>query len=194
MKRDYPPIEQLRHDFGKHKIIPPAYETVILYALSYFPELRDRRIRFVVKNKGTYPLETVTSFGSLLIPGAKRSFTITILEEADHPVKMALLSNLPIEAQVGAIAHELSHVVRMCAGGTGALVEHKFARKTEGRRKHERATGVIAIEHGLGFELYVHAAYIRKIPGYVQHFKEIDTHYLKPQEILDTLPEGTVAP
>lgn len=193
-KKSYPPLSELRARYGKNKLIPQAYEEVILKTLSHFPELIDTRIRFVLHNRGEVPLETVASFGSMLVQGHRRSFTIMILEEAELPVRQVLLKNLPEEAKPGAIGHELGHVLRMINSGNGALMEHKFTRRALAKRKHERAADIATIEHGLGFELYVYADYIRKVPGYIQHNKEIDTYYLKPQEILDTLPEGSVAP
>jgi hypothetical protein len=44
------------------------------------------------------------------------------------------------------------------------------------------------IERGLGFELYLHATYLRKIPGFMEIRKDIEVNSLNPHEILEALP------
>ena len=63
----------------------------------------------------------------------------------------------------------------------------RFATSAPGR-KAEREADVLTIEHGLGFELYTFACYIRGIPGYVDERKQIDINHLHPNEILEALP------
>jgi hypothetical protein len=194
MKKEYPPLSILRKEFSRHKQIPTQYEEVILKALSHYPELKDVHIRFELKTKHPVPYGTTPAVPSLLRGGKKRVYVVSLLDEADPPIRQVLFKNLPEEGQRAVIGHELGHVVQMMAKSTPALL--KFALSYGSvytRREIERDADLCAIKHGLGFELYVHAVYIRRVPGYVQQRKEIETDYLKPQEILDTLPEGAPA-
>lgn len=44
-----PKYDSLLKEFGKNKILPVGYELQALIALSHFPELRDVKIRFIMK-------------------------------------------------------------------------------------------------------------------------------------------------
>jgi hypothetical protein len=194
MKKEYPPLPVLKKEFGKNKEIPPAYEEVILRALSHYPELKETHIKFQLKDKHPVPYGTTPTIGSVLKAGKNRSYVISLLEEADLPTRQVLFKNLPEEGQRAVIGHELGHVLQFVKSSPAGLLKKALQYvHMNSRRDVERGADIQAIEHGLGFELYVHAVYIRKVPGYVQQRKEIETDYLKPQEILDTLPEGSPA-
>ncbi len=194
MKKEYPPLAELKKDHGGNKVIPAQYEEVILKALSHFPELKETHITFTLTQKLHVPYSTTPSFGSILRTGKRRAYIISLLDEADLPMRAVLFKNLPEEAQRAVIAHELAHVLDLMKQTAPGLLKTALSHSNLYRRRDfERAADISVIEHGLGFELYVNAVYIRKVPGYVQAHKEIDTDYLKPQEILDTLPEGSTA-
>src|SRR5690554_5397854 len=55
----------LREQYGQYKNIPQEIEKPVLMALSYFPELQDIHIRFVVKKKKA-PLLTRPEFYSAI--------------------------------------------------------------------------------------------------------------------------------
>lgn len=193
-KKEYPSIDRLRNEFGRNKKYPSEFEEVILKALSHYPELKEVNIEFRLKDSHAVPYGTSPAFSDVLRSPAKRRYVISLLDAADHPFKMALFRNLPEEAQRAVIGHELGHVVQFVQTNPAGLAGIALAyTNLKGRRKLERGADILAIEHGLGFELYVHAVFIRRIPGYVDKRKEIDTDYLKPQEILDTLPVPTAS-
>jgi hypothetical protein len=183
MKKEYPSLDELRTKFAANKEIPQKYEEPILKALSHFPELEKVKIVFKTKDKHPVP------YGTVPVAGLRVSYEISILESADPPMEGALLKNLPETAQVGVIGHELSHVVQFEKGGMGPVVKAIVGYSSNNaQREMERGADVLAIEHGLGFELYTHACFIRAIPGYVEQRKEIDINYLHPNEILEALP------
>jgi hypothetical protein len=194
VKTEYPPLSVLRADFGRNKTIPSEYEEVVLKALSHYPELKNTRIVFQKKNDHPVPYGTVPTRASYLKTSSGRKYVITLQEEAEPPVKLALFKNLPEEAQRAVIGHELAHVLQFHKHSIPKMLGSSLSYSAKkARREVERAADLTTIEHGLGFELFVHAVYIRKIPGYTLERKNIETDYLKPQEILDTLPEGTPA-
>jgi hypothetical protein len=194
MKKEYLSLHQLKQEFGKHKEIPSQYEEVILKALSHYPELKNVTIRFDLKNSHPVPYGTTPAAATVLRSGKKRQYIISLLEEAELPMRGVLFKNLPEEAQRAVIGHELGHVVQFMKKSVPGLIKTALSySNVHTRREAERGADILAIEHGLGFELYVHAVFIRRVPGYVQSRKEIETDYLKPQEILDTLPKGTPA-
>jgi hypothetical protein len=187
MKRDYPVLEELRKEFGMNKVIPQKYEHVILKVLSHYPELRETTIEFRLKASHPVPHSTSVSFGSLLKLQVK--YVINLLEKAEPPFEQALFRNLPEGAQPGVIGHELGHV--LLYKKMGPLSAFKKALSQPGmreKRSRERAADIIALEHGLGFELYTHAVYIRTIDGYMERRKDLEVCYLHPHEILEALP------
>src|SRR4051794_22944838 len=100
-------ISILKKEVGLNKVIPSKYEKPILKALSAYPELKHIRIHFKLTSKHPVPYGTTPTFASLFRKAGKRIYYITILEEAQEPERSALFRNLPEEAQIAVIAHEL---------------------------------------------------------------------------------------
>jgi hypothetical protein len=179
MKRQYPSIDELKRGYGPNKDIPLEYEEIILKALYHYPELQDVRIAFKLKPVHCEPYETIP------LVGFKKSYSIVFREEGPAPLEKLLFKNLPEEAQLGILGHLLAHVVQYEKKGLVSMI--KLASGTP-ERKVEREADVITIEHGLGFELYTFACFVRGIPGYLGERNEVDVNHLHPNEILEALP------
>jgi hypothetical protein len=188
MKKDYPPLAELKSEFGKNKTIPSQYEGSILRALSHYPELKETKIEFRLRTDHPVPYGTTPAVMSVLNPLAKRGYVISLLEKAQPPMEHVLFRNLPLEAQVAVIGHELGHVLQFETGKASVLRTIISYATPRTQRELERGADICCIEHGLGFELYTHAKFIRAIKGYLEERKEIDVNYLHPNEILETLP------
>jgi hypothetical protein len=98
--------------FGYRKQIPKEYEKEILIALSRYPELKNVRIAFVLANHASVPYGTKPDMKSCVHFKSKRSYTVTILEDAQYPESAALFKNLTECMRIAVIAHELFHVVQ----------------------------------------------------------------------------------
>jgi hypothetical protein len=66
-------LELLYKEYGQFKEIPSKYETVILKALSCFPELKYTRIKFRLKQKGSVPYNTKPVLSSISANHMKES-------------------------------------------------------------------------------------------------------------------------
>jgi hypothetical protein len=183
MKRQYPSRQELKNEFGNHKEIPAQYEDVILKSLSHYPELKDVRITFKLRDNHSEPYEVVPSMKDAMV--LRKSYTVNLLEFAEEPAVNALFKNLPEEAQMGILGHLFAHIVQCEKKNIPSIL--KLATSSPGR-KMEREADVLTIEHGLGFELYTFACYIRGIPGYIEERKQFDVNHLHPNEILEALP------
>lgn len=182
--------ELLYKEYGRFKEIPTKYETVILKALSCFPELRDTKIKFRLKQTGSVPYTTKPILSSIFGQSYEREYLINLLEDADQPTFYALFKNLTQEAQVGVIAHELSHVVQYESLTRTELLKFIACYVIpEFKQKIEQAADMGAIIHNCGKELLEHAIFIRSIPGYLEERPEINEYYLTPDAIVDYLPE-----
>lgn len=146
-----------------NKPLPPRYEQEALIALSFFPELKDVKIKFRVK-KSFATLKTRPAFLSMFMPKGHRTYIITISNKTIQKLMPITFENLPEAARVGAIGHELSHVVDFSKKSTW----QSFKVALGHLNKHymdslEFHTDRICIDHGLGKNLESWSSYIRNI-------------------------------
>jgi hypothetical protein len=175
----------LRARFGLNKKIPFEYEEVILQALAHFPELASTHIEFELKKRSEMPCNTLPSLMYFVKPSMPRKYVVSISEEARPLERDMLFKNLPPEAQLGVIGHELGRIIYFNRFGRSELFKicYVFA-NIERKRDMERNADIVAIEHGLGSELYTYAVYARNNKAFVNRHRELDIYYLKPNEIL----------
>jgi hypothetical protein len=166
----------------KNKRLLPEYEKEISAALSYFPELENIPVKFRAK-KSFSTLKTRPSFPGMLMPKGHRSYVIVISNRTIQKLEPLLFQNLPEDARVGVIGHEMSHVLdfskktmwqsfKICIG-------HFSQHFMDSLEYH---TDKICIEHGLGKELETWSSYIRDTMHTTywrgaDFVNERDTHY-----------------
>lgn len=144
----------LKSNFGKDKTMPKEFENQILMALSYFPELKETKIKFKLKNRKT-PLATRPTYFSMLRSAKKRTYIITISKKSTHYLNAIVLKNIGYNAQIGVLGHELSHISDYINKGFGdmfavATNEVFFKKKVD---NYEFKTDLNCINHGLGYQL-----------------------------------------
>jgi hypothetical protein len=183
---------KLKKEFGRNKIIPPGFERVILLALSHYPDLKDIKIEFKFSAKHPVPYGTTPTLGSFFKKPPQRKYKVTLLTQARGPMVKALFRNLPEDAQIGVIGHELAHVAQYnnCSvkGLLRLVVLFPMLRKLMEQDADRRT-----IDRGLGVHLYKWATYVRSIPGYLRQRPQINIYYLTPHEILNYIRSGISA-
>jgi hypothetical protein len=147
-------ISDLKSKFGTNKTIIKDFESQTLIALSYFPELKDIKIKFRLKNKTT-PLTTRPTFFSLFRSAKKRTYIITISKQSNAQLDTITLKNLSFNAQIGVIGHELAHISDYL--NRGFLKMNRIGLDIIFSKKRidafEYNTDLSCINHGLGFQL-----------------------------------------
>ena len=183
-------IDSLVSELGFRKELPEGFELQALLALRHYPELTNTRINFIVK-KAFIPLASRPSLISLLRKRDKRTYRVIISDESLPQMESVLLKNLPFNAQIAIIGHELAHAAEYQTMNsyelmyTGVLyVWGSF------RASMEKGTDRRTIEHGLGWQLLEYAEHVREVSG--SNKKQIDfmdKFYMNPEEIR-TLIDG----
>lgn len=147
-------LELLRNNFGKYKTIPKIFENQILTALSYFPELKNTKIKFRLKNRTT-PLATRPTFFGMFRSAKKRTYVITISKKSTNYLNAIVLKNIGYNAQIGVLGHELSHISDYLNKGFGEMftvAKNEVFSKNK-VDKFEFKTDLNCINHGLGYQL-----------------------------------------
>ncbi len=191
-------FDSLRKEFASNKQYPAELEKAVLIALSYFPELRSTHIRFEHRSNHS-PGFTRVTWGGFFEPPTKRHFLIVISDSTERTLRPLIYKNLPFNAQVGLIGHELSHVADFLSMTTLEILQHGIKSISPGYiDKFERNTDMICIDHGLGYQLLSWSSYVRRKMNTLNwdgpdrvHKKKKRNRYMNPdaiQKIISSSP------
>jgi len=180
-------LEELRKEYGVNKTIPNEIELACLAVLSYYPELKNTKIIF---NFGS-PLSTMVSkprMRSIFKSGYEREYKVTIRKPGTSKNGLEW-SELSFNSLVGWIGHELGHINhyihKTSAGILFTGIKYAFPGY---RRRMERFTDNLVIQHGLGLALLEGTDYSINYSNARPHYKKFLTkYYLSPTEIKDLI-------
>jgi hypothetical protein len=178
-------LPELREQFGGNKTFPTDLELECLVALSFYPELKNTPIEFRF-GKSNFTMTSKPKFKSILEDKRLRQYVITI-EKLGSSKNNIEWSELSFNAMVGWIGHELGHIVHYShkTNCGVAFIGVKYAFPGY-RRKMERFTDQIAIQHDLGYALYEGVDYTMNRSHASAHYKKCQQkYYLQPDEIID---------
>lgn len=181
----------LMETFGRYKILPKGFELQSLLALSHYPELKEVPIRFLIQ-PAKLQLSARPDPWSLLLPWEARTYLVIISNDTGRNNDPILLPLVPFNEQVGIIGHELAHISSYIDKEAIYFVSlgYKYAfRFEEFAPGFERATDRRAIAHGLGYQLYDFAFFVRKAFGQTQQQiqQERGGLYMSPPEIAEEM-------
>ena len=159
-------LEQFKNEqFEKYefnKTIPKEIRPQALTALSFYPELRDVKITFRIRKRKT-PLTSRPRIFSIFRKKKNRNYLITISSKTKENLTPILFSNLPYNAQIGVLGHELAHIANYNTKNTFQLLGLSFGMLSPKYvDKFEWNTDKRTIEHGLGYQLHDWSSYVRK--------------------------------
>ena len=141
-------LPELERQFGKN-LEADAYRDRILAALSFYPELRDKRIRLVHRKLRT----SMAARPGLTLTRKRRRYAIHVDDVSE---KAADFRNSSYSAQVGCFIHELGHIsyyvgrsnVQLVGDGAAYVTNQKF------KNGYERIADSLAIANGGGYYVY----------------------------------------
>lgn len=174
-------IEILREKYGNQKIYPGAYESQFLLALKHYPELKDVTIKLKFSKEKT-TMACRPDIGSLF--RKKRIYHVYINDKSQF--KGILLEDVPFNAQVGVIGHELAHIVDYENKNIFQIIGTGIGYLFGGYKKRlEHRIDLMTIDHCLGWQLHDWAKFAmydsKATPKYKLYKKKI---YMGPEKIL----------
>ncbi|WP_394750933.1 hypothetical protein [Spongiimicrobium salis] len=148
--------------YAHRKKIPKEIRQQALIALSYYPELKNIDITFRLR-KRTTPLTSRPRFIGVFQKKKNRRYVITISTKSNAKLAPILFSNLPYNAQIGVLGHELGHIAHYNTKNTFQIIGLSFKiLKPKFVDSFEFNTDFVCIEHGLGYQLRDWSTYVRK--------------------------------
>lgn len=179
-------IDSLNAIYGQNKILPEGYELQTLLALSHYPELKDVHVEFV-QTETLIPLSSRPEIFTKMKGAKKHKYLVVISTKSTANLEAVLLKNLPFNAQVGVLGHELGHTVYYLDKGFWDVLKIGISYLFPGyRAKFEKDTDRRTIRHGLGVQLLDWAQYIRQKEDKEKRGEGddfLDKYYLTPVEI-----------
>lgn len=158
MNINYPILKQ---QFGKNKEMPAEYEKQILFALSYFPELTETRIRFVIKNSKGGIISSRPTVWSFFRRSSKRTYLV-IINDSTEGRRLPTFAKGDVNGQVGVLGHEFCHIIhsdnQTGLGLMGIGLKEIFSKKYLNRSEYK--TDSIDVERGLGYQLIAWQKYL----------------------------------
>ncbi len=178
---------------GLHNISAQG-QTSFLVAISYFPELANLRIQLKHKKIRT-TLNVRPTFGSLVF-NRKNNRKYIIRINSSLKDSIITLNEVPSDAQIGLIGHELSHIVDYRTKNFWGVISRAFAYLSkQGKTRFEKEIDGITIKHGLGRALYQWSNYVLHHSDASSKYKLFKSNiYMKPDEIRDFENAETLTP
>lgn len=180
-------IPNLKSIFGVNKFIPDYFELAFYVAISQFPELKDVVI-YVNEKSFDLTLQAQPKSNFLFLQKENREYVICVNNDKSkaHGV---LFNDLTFDAQVGIMAHELSHIIDYLNQGNLDIV--LFGIRFLGvkyRKIIEKDTDKEVIRRRLGWQLYEWAdfAMYRSLSPRRHKYYKLG-YYLSPEDIIEEI-------
>lgn len=183
-------LTDIKLELGSNKSIPKEFEKQILTALSYYPELKDLHIEFIRSNiKTTMACRPTTAS---LTKRYNREYIITI--DNDDEGQGITLDEVPYNAQVGVIGHELGHILdyenRSSVNIAGLGVDYATGHYP---LDFEKSVDILTIKRGLGWQLLDWSDFVLNKSKASKEYKDFKRKtYLTPEEIKKQIEQNEI--
>jgi hypothetical protein len=176
------------------KVIPIEILDPVKEALSYFPELEEVDITFEFKEKiSGSVMQAQPHVLSLFVDGKdKRKYRIKITRMLNLGDTLIPIENVPNDALVGWIGHELGHIMDYIDRSATNMMRFGFKYIVSKQKviDAELAADSYAIGCGLGLQVLATKEYILNQEGFDDEYKEkIRTLYMSPEAIVNLQDE-----
>lgn len=160
--------------------VPAKYANQFKIASSFYPELLNCKVQLEFKKIST-TMVAQPKMNSIF--GGKHNYTLAI--NTFGAFEGILFQDIPFNAQIGLICHELAHVLDYENKKSAQIISTGLKYLTKkGKHNYEKFIDYLTIKKGLGWQLYdwaKYAMYDSKATDEYKQFKK-DT-YMEPEEI-----------
>ena len=165
---------------------PEKYDSLVVFLSDSLDDILDVKIKVKEKRIGT-TMAMRPSFFSVFKKPEKRTYVLCINNREDF--SGILFRDVPHEARIGLVAHELMHVRDYQARGFGGIVERGWQYLSKsGKHKFEHEIDQMVIDAGFGFFLYYWSAYVLEESDVDEKYREFKRRvYMNPKKILTEL-------
>jgi len=187
-----PNIEKLTRIFGFNKKVPKEVLSNFYTAIGYYPELQHVNIKVRYGNIKT-TMQCRPRWDFLFHKKTNRSYVMYIGNKIKNGNGI-LYRDLPLNAQIGVIGHELAHIIdyqrmnnlQLCGFGFDYLTEKK-------KREIENRIDLIAIHRGLGYQIKDFSKYVFEESGAsFEYLRYKMKFYFRPNQIREILKTSPV--
>jgi hypothetical protein len=177
-------VDSLMDQYGNKKTFVNEFIEPTLIALSYFPELKDVKIKFKYSEEAT----TMAARPVPLSLFSRRKYVVLINDKQGF--QGIFLKNVPFNAQIGLIAHELAHIADYQRYNLWGVLGIYFRYSSkEHKPLFEKEIDKATIERGLGWQLYDWATYsmVTDTTATDRYRKFKRKNYIKPERIRERI-------
>lgn len=173
----------------KNKVIPQEITKPVLEALSFFPELADVDITFAFKEKisGSIMQAQPRVFSLLVDTKENRKYKINITRELVFGDIIIPIEEVPYDALVGWIGHELGHIMDYMDRTTTGMMRFgaKYILSNKKVIEAELTADGYAIGCGMGQHIMANKNFILNNENFEEAYKDkIRNLYMSPSQIL----------
>ena len=163
--------------------LPLNYRKAAEIALSYYPKLKNTRIIFREKNIKT-TMATRPRMDFLFHHKGKRTYCIFFDTRVKNEDGL-LPTEVPFNALIGLIGHELAHVIDYRHKSAIGIVNTGIRYMGHHYREElENATDRETISRGLGWQLYDWSEFVLEAPDVSKKYREYkETYYYAPAQL-----------
>ncbi len=185
-------VEKLKGRFGFNKKVPKEELSNFYTAIGYYPELKSVNIK-VRYGKIKTTMQCRPRWDFLFHRKEKRSYVLYIGKKIKNGNGI-LYRNLPLNAQIGVMGHELAHIVdyqrmnnlQLCRFGFDYLTSKK-------KQEIENRIDLIAIHHGLGYQISDFSKYVFEESGAsFRYIKYKMKFYFRPHQIREIIATNPI--
>lgn len=173
----------------KNKTVPKIILDPVLKALSYFPDLDTVDISFEFKEKiSGSVMQAQPKIISLFVNGKEeRKYRVKITRVLELGDELLPIEEVPFDALVGWIGHELGHVMDYLNRSSTEMM-HFGARYFLSKKKvteAELTADGYAIDCGMGHQILANKIYILNNEGFAEAYRDkIKSLYMSPDQII----------
>lgn len=180
-------LEKLMRKFGFNKKVPEEILSNFYTSIGYYPKLKNVNIKVRYGNIKT-TMQCRPRWDFIFHKKEKRAYVMYVGNKIKNGNGISY-KNLPLNAQIGVIGHELAHIIdyqtmnnlQICKFGLDYLNSQK-------KKEIENRVDLIAIHHGLGHQIQDFSKYVFEESGAsFNYIKYKMKFYFGPNQIKEIL-------